>query len=220
MYLNHNNFNLNDMLVPGSSQIQYNQILSNGTYQQQQLQPQLHMQPQKALSQSNGLYTFPQTTVTTAGTVNPYDPNRIQNSQNSQQRNSRSTSASSLSSVSSTSSTSSIYSNSKSTEAQSITGSTQAGLTNQQNQSFNKNISLANNNLYPYNFTYFNPQLSCPFPTVPNSSKINTTHAAVTSSSSPIVATSSAINKINQNMPTYTSLNDKCKLFNKLKNKY
>lgn len=175
MYINHNSFNLNDLLVQGAaaSSTIYNpaQLLqppgtatgttahltsSPASYQQQ-----LQSYNQQLHQHNKALYTYP-------AQVNPYDPNRTVQTNGAQSvaqqnRNGRSTSASSLSSVSSTSSTSSIYSNATqvSSDQQQQQHQAQTLLTNssqQQPSQTQYNPKLGTNNLYnPYNFAYYNP---------------------------------------------------------------
>lgn len=199
MYLNHNPYNLNDLIVQGST-LQYNPLIQNGTstlttpypqQQPQQIQSQNYI-PQKGLNQNNGIYTFTQQ----PATVNPYDPNRSAVAQNS-----RSTSASSLSSVSSTSSTSSVYNTNQSqpnkdAAAQSILTNP---LTSSQTQPFNKNLSLTNNNMYPYNmYPYYNPQLgACTFPQNTQSTTLIQNNTST-----------NGLHKMNSNITSYSNLND------------
>lgn len=176
MYINHNSFNLNDLLVQSAAATStiYNpaQLLqppgstATGTATQQltaspaSYQQQLQSYNQQLHQHNKALYhTYP-------AQVNPYDPNRtvqVNGAQSvaQQNRNGRSTSASSLSSVSSTSSTSSIYSNANATQGSTDQQQQQAQtlLTNPSQPSQTQfNPKLTTSNFYnPYNFAYYNP---------------------------------------------------------------
>ena len=210
MYINHNSFNLNDLLVQGSATSTIyspNQLMQPGgpsplttppaTYQQQLHSYSQHQHLQHH-NKAASIYTYPQ--------VNPYDPNRTVQSVTAQstaagqqQRNGRSTSASSLSSVSSTSSNSSIYSNAPTTDQ------TQTMLTtpSQQATQTQFNNKLANNSLYnPYNFAYYNPYAAANTQLSQNPSSVlgSATNPSVSISTAANVPVSASLPKMAANL--------------------